>query len=224
MQKPSALQARLVTAGLAFGESPRWHDGRLWLATGAPARSSPSTSTATAKSCSPCQLSCPTPSTGCRMGAYSLFQAGKACCCAKSRTAHSTPTPICAAYRKARGTRSSSTGAATSMSMAAGRRRLPASISVPAPSCWSRPDGRGPDMVAEDIAFANGLDAGPEDKTLIMPIPCKPADRLRHRCRRHPVQPMHLGRSRWIPRRHLPRCRGGYLVRGCSQQALCTGA
>jgi sugar lactone lactonase YvrE len=31
MQKPSAHQARLVTAGLAFGESPRWHDGRLWL-------------------------------------------------------------------------------------------------------------------------------------------------------------------------------------------------
>ncbi|KAA3450852.1 gluconolaconase [Mesorhizobium sp. SARCC-RB16n] len=24
-------QTRLVTAGLAFGESPRWHDGRLWV-------------------------------------------------------------------------------------------------------------------------------------------------------------------------------------------------
>ncbi|WP_136622543.1 SMP-30/gluconolactonase/LRE family protein, partial [Mesorhizobium sp. 10.2.3] len=32
MQKPSATPARLVTEGLAFGESPRWHDGRLWLA------------------------------------------------------------------------------------------------------------------------------------------------------------------------------------------------
>ncbi|RVA83711.1 SMP-30/gluconolactonase/LRE family protein, partial [Mesorhizobium sp. M7A.F.Ca.US.006.04.2.1] len=31
MQKPPAPQAHLVTAGLAFGESPRWHDGRLWL-------------------------------------------------------------------------------------------------------------------------------------------------------------------------------------------------
>ncbi|RWC50130.1 MAG: SMP-30/gluconolactonase/LRE family protein [Mesorhizobium sp.] len=31
MQKQSATQARLVTAGLAFGESPRWRDGRLWL-------------------------------------------------------------------------------------------------------------------------------------------------------------------------------------------------
>lgn len=31
MQKPSAPQTRLVTEGLAFGESPRWHDGRLWL-------------------------------------------------------------------------------------------------------------------------------------------------------------------------------------------------
>ncbi|MEZ2332802.1 SMP-30/gluconolactonase/LRE family protein [Mesorhizobium sp. RCC_202] len=30
MQK-SALQARLLTEGLAFGESPRWHDGRLWI-------------------------------------------------------------------------------------------------------------------------------------------------------------------------------------------------
>ncbi|TGQ66715.1 SMP-30/gluconolactonase/LRE family protein [Mesorhizobium sp. M00.F.Ca.ET.186.01.1.1] len=26
-----SLSPRLVTTGLAFGESPRWHDGRLWL-------------------------------------------------------------------------------------------------------------------------------------------------------------------------------------------------
>lgn len=31
MQKPSAPRTRLVTSGLAFGESPRWHDGRLWV-------------------------------------------------------------------------------------------------------------------------------------------------------------------------------------------------
>jgi len=31
MQKPSATHPHLATAGLAFGESPRWHDGRLWL-------------------------------------------------------------------------------------------------------------------------------------------------------------------------------------------------
>jgi len=31
MQKSLAAQTRLVAAGLAFGESPRWHDGRLWL-------------------------------------------------------------------------------------------------------------------------------------------------------------------------------------------------
>jgi sugar lactone lactonase YvrE len=31
MQKQSATQARLITTGLAFGESPRWRDGRLWL-------------------------------------------------------------------------------------------------------------------------------------------------------------------------------------------------
>lgn len=31
MQNPSASQTRLVTAGLAFGESPRWRDGRLWV-------------------------------------------------------------------------------------------------------------------------------------------------------------------------------------------------
>ncbi|MBZ9884189.1 SMP-30/gluconolactonase/LRE family protein [Mesorhizobium sp. CA10] len=29
--KPSAMSAKVVTQGLAFGESPRWHDGRLWL-------------------------------------------------------------------------------------------------------------------------------------------------------------------------------------------------
>lgn len=31
MQKPSVDKARIVMTGLAFGESPRWHDGRLWL-------------------------------------------------------------------------------------------------------------------------------------------------------------------------------------------------
>ncbi|TSE12266.1 SMP-30/gluconolactonase/LRE family protein [Mesorhizobium intechi] len=31
MQVKSVTPSRLVTAGLAFGESPRWHDGRLWV-------------------------------------------------------------------------------------------------------------------------------------------------------------------------------------------------
>ncbi|MBZ9863097.1 SMP-30/gluconolactonase/LRE family protein [Mesorhizobium sp. CA12] len=30
-QKSSATSANIITTGLAFGESPRWHDGRLWL-------------------------------------------------------------------------------------------------------------------------------------------------------------------------------------------------
>ncbi|MER9301676.1 SMP-30/gluconolactonase/LRE family protein [Mesorhizobium sp. M0293] len=30
-KKSAVSQAYLITAGLAFGESPRWHDGRLWL-------------------------------------------------------------------------------------------------------------------------------------------------------------------------------------------------
>jgi sugar lactone lactonase YvrE len=29
--KPAVLNAEVLTAGLAFGESPRWHDGRLWV-------------------------------------------------------------------------------------------------------------------------------------------------------------------------------------------------
>ncbi|ETA72185.1 MULTISPECIES: SMP-30/gluconolactonase/LRE family protein [Mesorhizobium] len=31
MQMQSVTPARLVTTGLAFGESPRWHGGRLWV-------------------------------------------------------------------------------------------------------------------------------------------------------------------------------------------------
>ncbi|MER8976154.1 MULTISPECIES: SMP-30/gluconolactonase/LRE family protein [unclassified Mesorhizobium] len=31
MQKSAARQVQVVMNGLAFGESPRWHDGRLWL-------------------------------------------------------------------------------------------------------------------------------------------------------------------------------------------------
>ncbi|TIU65171.1 MAG: SMP-30/gluconolactonase/LRE family protein, partial [Mesorhizobium sp.] len=27
----SARKANIITEGLAFGESPRWHDSRLWL-------------------------------------------------------------------------------------------------------------------------------------------------------------------------------------------------
>lgn len=30
-QKSAVHEARIVTTGLAFGESPRWHDGRLWV-------------------------------------------------------------------------------------------------------------------------------------------------------------------------------------------------
>ncbi|RJT34964.1 SMP-30/gluconolactonase/LRE family protein [Mesorhizobium waimense] len=30
-QKSASKQARIVTSGLAFGESPRWHEGRLWV-------------------------------------------------------------------------------------------------------------------------------------------------------------------------------------------------
>ncbi|RVC55741.1 SMP-30/gluconolactonase/LRE family protein, partial [Mesorhizobium sp. M4B.F.Ca.ET.088.02.2.1] len=29
--KSSAIDANLIIEGLAFGESPRWHDGRLWV-------------------------------------------------------------------------------------------------------------------------------------------------------------------------------------------------
>ena len=43
------IEPRLLLGGLAMPESPRWHDGRLWFSTGAPARSSPSTSTAPAR-------------------------------------------------------------------------------------------------------------------------------------------------------------------------------
>ncbi|QPC93931.1 SMP-30/gluconolactonase/LRE family protein [Mesorhizobium sp. INR15] len=32
MQKSSRNRAQVITTGLAFGESPRWHEGRLWLA------------------------------------------------------------------------------------------------------------------------------------------------------------------------------------------------
>lgn len=31
MRTPSANKPHIVTEGLAFGESPRWHDGRLWV-------------------------------------------------------------------------------------------------------------------------------------------------------------------------------------------------
>jgi hypothetical protein len=44
------LTPRVLLDGLAIGESARWHDGRLWFApTGAPARSSRSTSTPAAR-------------------------------------------------------------------------------------------------------------------------------------------------------------------------------
>ena len=37
-------ETRVLLSGLGMGESPRWHDGRLWFSDWEPTKSSPSTS------------------------------------------------------------------------------------------------------------------------------------------------------------------------------------
>ena len=100
MQKPSP--PKRVSSPLASPSANRraGMTDACGSATGAPARSSPSMPTATARSCSPCRPSCPTPSTGCRMAACSSSPVAKACCCGRKPMARSSPMPICGPVEK----------------------------------------------------------------------------------------------------------------------------
>ncbi|SJM32945.1 hypothetical protein BQ8482_330080 [Mesorhizobium delmotii] len=135
-QKLAAKEANVVMNGLAFGESPRWHDGRLWFCNWGTGQIIAVDADGNSEvTCSPCRPPCPIRSTGCRTVAWSPSADVRGWCCGKKQTVRWPPTPICGVFQRALGMRSSSTGAATSTSMAVGRRRLPASISAPAPSC-----------------------------------------------------------------------------------------
>jgi sugar lactone lactonase YvrE len=77
-------------------------------------------------------------------------------------------------------------------------------------------------QVADGLAFPNGMAVTPDNSTLIVAESYgSQAHRLRRRGRRRPVQPARVGRpARRRARRHLPRRRARGLVRGRPQPAL----
>ncbi len=86
------------------------------------------------------------------------------------------------------------------------------------------PDGSAR-QVADGLAFGNGMVVTPDNATLIVAESHgSRLHRVRHRRRRQPVRPAGVGRpGRRGSRRHLHRCRRRRLVRGRAQQALRTG-
>ncbi|ESX17919.1 MULTISPECIES: SMP-30/gluconolactonase/LRE family protein [unclassified Mesorhizobium] len=133
--KSVALNAKVITEGLAFGESPRWHDGRLWLCnwgTGeivAVDEDGGNQVMLTVPAILPYSIDW-------LPDGRLLIVSGRDGLLLRQEADGTLATHAdLRSLSTARGTRSSSTGAATSMSMAAGRRLHRASISGPAPSC-----------------------------------------------------------------------------------------
>ena len=126
--------------GLAYVESPRWHEGRLWFAhwgTGeivAVDLDGNSEVTGHGPPRSAADRASAGPSTGCPMAA-SWSRARS--CCAGSRTARWSGTPTSAVSASTAGTRSSWTAAAISTSPASSSDSSPASRPRPGSSRWS---------------------------------------------------------------------------------------
>jgi len=78
-QFPKVPEVRTLLTRLGFGESPRWHEGRLGFPTGACRRSLPLIWTARARSSSACQLPFHFVLTGCTMGDCWCLGARGAC-------------------------------------------------------------------------------------------------------------------------------------------------
>ena len=82
------------------------------------------------------------------------------------------------------------------------------------------PDGTAR-QVADGLAFPNGMAVTPDNATLIVAESYgRKLTAFRHRRRRRPVEPPDVGRGRRPPRRHLPGRRRRHLVRRRGQQAL----
>jgi hypothetical protein len=214
-------EPRVLLTGLAFGESPRWHDGRLWLSDwGA-------------------------------YEALAVDPAGRAEVVAKLPSFPSCidflrdGRLLVVSAHDGRLLRREADGSLATYADLSGLADHPWNEVVvdgrdnayvnnigfdfpdgePAPGTIALvgPDGSAR-QVADDLWFPNGMAVTPDNTTLI--VPESYANRLTalHRRRRQPVEPPDLGRPRRRgTRRHLPRCRRGDLVRRRPQYARGAG-
>ena len=221
-----------LLTGIAFGESPRWHDGRLWFCRlGRAGDRRRRRRRRRARSSRACRRVPVLASTGCPTGACWSSRPATRRCCAGSRTARWSPTPTSAGSSDKPWNEIVVDGRGNAYvngigfdfpggEFAAGHRRA-----------GHRRTARSR-QVADGVAFPNGMAVTPDNSTLIVAESyAQQAHRLRHRGRRQPVEPAGLGRPRRRrARRHLPRCRGRRLVRrrartsaacGCARAARC---
>ena len=203
-------EPKVLLDGLAYVESPRWHDGRFWFAHwgtgeivavdldghsevvghGPPSQRRPGHASAG-------------PSTGCPTAA---FWSPARSCCAGSRTGRWSATPTSAGSPSTAGTRSWSTAAATSTSTASDSASSPASR--PPRDHRARHAGRDgpPGRGRLGIPQRHGGHAGQRNADHLRVLR-RAAHRVRHRRRRQPVQPAGCGPrgsaptvSAWTPR------------------------
>ena len=191
---------RTIKDGLVLGESPRWHDGRLWVCDWGAGRSSPSIRTADARSSLGVAGRCRSASTSCPTAAL-LVVVGR-----DGRLLRREPDGSLATHadltrlRRRPGTRSSSTAAATPMSTASASTSQAASsrpgiVALVTPGRRGAAGGRRRGVPQRHGGHARQPDA---DRRRVLR---HAADRVRHRGRRRPFGPAGVGRPR---RRRTP--------------------
>ena len=156
--------ATLLT-GLAFPESPRWHEDRLWFADWGAQESSPSTSTARARSSSTARRF-PFSIDWLPDGRLLIVSARRASPAPGARRLAGDPCRPERPLATTPGTTSSSTAGATSTSTTSAS-TFPAASSPPGSSPSSPPTARRAGWPT-DVAFPNGMVVTPDNSTLII--------------------------------------------------------
>ena len=206
-----------------MGESPRWHDGRLWVAdwgAGEILAIDPDGATRGRRGRRPRR--CRSASTGCRTGACSSSTGAVGASCAARPTASFATHADLTARRGAAVERHRRRRARQRLRRRDRLRRSPAASSRPGLIALVTPDGEAR-PVADGVAFPNGMAITPDGGDA-HPARSPTARRLTAfdiARRRRPLGPARLGRPRRRrPRRHLRRRRGRGLVRRRAQPAL----
>ena len=188
------------------GESPRWHDGRLWFATGSPARSSRSTTTGASRGDRPAPVAAAVLRLPARRPARLVSGPARGAAAARRPTASLATYADLSALSPSAVQRHRRRRARQRLRQQPQLRRSlggppPRATSPPGSSHWSRPDGAAR-VVAEDIAFPNGMavTAGQPDADRRRVLPHR-LTAFDHRGGRRALRPPGLGRPRRRVRR-----------------------
>jgi sugar lactone lactonase YvrE len=217
----SAAQPDILMTGLAFGESPRWHDGRLWLADwgsqeiiaiGGDGRRE----TNVQLNFGPFQPIC-----------FDWLQDGRLVLVSSQdarllrREANGALVPYADLSAISRGWNEIVVdGRGNAYVNGGGFDLMAGAPFAPGFVVLITGDGRV-HQVADGLAFPNGMAVTPDNRRRVVR---QETHGVRDRGRRHAVESTRLGRARQRrARRHLHRRGRRRLVRGCSQQVLRTG-